>query len=71
MAHGFLRAIFEIFDRALDNLSRTTNILVDMLTNYETFEKKAKAIYEFEQDGDMLTHDIMKELNQTFLFFLT
>jgi predicted phosphate transport protein (TIGR00153 family) len=58
---------FEIFDRALDNLAKTTNVLVDMLNNFETFEKKAKAIYEFEQDGDMLTHDIMKELNQTFL----
>jgi len=58
---------FEIFDRALENLSRATNVLVDMLNNFETFEKKAKAIYEFEQDGDMLTHDIMKELNQTFL----
>jgi predicted phosphate transport protein (TIGR00153 family) len=61
---------FEIFDLALENLSRSSNVLVDILTNYttfETFEKKAKAIYEFEQDGDMLTHDIMKELNQTFL----
>jgi predicted phosphate transport protein (TIGR00153 family) len=61
---------FEIFDRALENLSRSSNVLVDILTNYttfENFEKRAKAIYEFEQDGDMLTHDIMKELNQTFL----
>jgi len=61
---------YEIFDRALENLSRATNVYVDILTNFstfETFEKKAKAIYEFEQDGDMLTHDIMKELNQTFL----
>ena len=61
---------FEIFDRALENLSRATNALLDILSNYstfETFEKRAKAIYEFEQDGDMLTHDIMKELNKTFL----
>jgi uncharacterized protein len=58
---------FEQFDRALENLTRTTNVLVDMLTHFETFEKKAKAIYEFEQEGDMLTHDIMKDLNKTFL----
>jgi len=61
---------FEIFDRALENLSRATNAYVDILTNFtnfETFEKRIKAIYEFEQDGDMLTHDIMKELNKTFL----
>lgn len=58
---------FEMFDRALENLSRTTNLLVDTLNNFDTFEKKAAAIYEFEQEGDMLTHDIMKELNKTFL----
>jgi len=58
---------FVQFDRALDNLSRAANVLVDMLNNFDTFEKKAKAIYEFEQEGDMLTHDIMKDLNKTFL----
>jgi uncharacterized protein len=58
---------FEQFDRALENLSRATNVLVDTFNNFENFEKKAKAIYEFEQEGDMLTHDIMKDLNKTFL----
>ncbi|HWR73300.1 MAG TPA: DUF47 family protein [Nitrospirota bacterium] len=61
---------FEILDKALDNLSKATNVLVDTFNNYSTFElfeKKAKVIYEFEQDGDMFTHDIMKELNKTFL----
>ncbi len=58
---------FEILDKALDNLVKATNVLVDGFNNFETFEKKARAIYEFEQDGDMLTHDVMKELNKTFL----
>jgi predicted phosphate transport protein (TIGR00153 family) len=58
---------FEQFDRALENVSRAANVLVDTLNNFETFEKKAKVIYEFEQEGDMLTHDIMKDLNKTFL----
>jgi uncharacterized protein len=58
---------FEQFDRALENLSRTANLLVDTFNNFEHFEKKVKAIYEFEQEGDMLTHDIMKDLNKTFL----
>ena len=58
---------FVQFDRALENLSKAANVLVDMLNNFDTFEKKAKAIYEFEQEGDMLTHDIMKDLNKTFL----
>lgn len=58
---------FEILDRSVENLSRATNVLVDTFIHFENFEKKAKAIYEFEQDGDMFTHDIMKELNKTFL----
>ncbi len=58
---------FEILDRALENLSKATNVLVDTFNNFDNFEKKAKSIYEFEQDGDMFTHDIMKELNKTFL----
>ena len=61
---------FEQFDRALENVSRAANLLVDTFNNFSTlenFEKKAKAIYEFEQEGDMLTHDIMKDLNKTFL----
>lgn len=58
---------YEMFDRALENLSRAANLLVDMFNNFEGFDKKAKSIYEFEQEGDMLTHDIMKELNKTFL----
>ena len=58
---------FEQFDLALKNLFRATNLLVDMLNNFETFEKRAKEIYEFEQEGDMITHNIMKDLNKTFL----
>ena len=58
---------FEILDRAVDNLARATDTLVDMFTNPQNFRTKVKEIYEFEQEGDILTHDIMKELNKTFL----
>jgi hypothetical protein len=61
---------FEMFDHALENLTRAADVLVDTFNNFESFEKfekRAKSIYEFEQEGDMLTHDIMKELNKTFL----
>ena len=58
---------FEQFDLAVKNLFSATNLLVDMLNNFETFEKRAKEIYEFEQEGDMITHNIMKDLNKTFL----
>lgn len=58
---------FELFDRAIDNLSKATDALVAMFRDFRDPEDKAKEIYEFEQEGDILTHDIMKELNKTYL----
>lgn len=60
---------YELFDRAIDNLSHTADLLVEAFKNFDTtdFEKNAKAIYAFEQEGDMLTHDILRNLNKTFL----
>lgn len=60
---------YELFDRAIDNLANCTDLLVETFKNFEKidFEKNAKAIYAFEQEGDMITHDIMRKLNQTFL----
>jgi len=60
---------YEIFDRALENVSHAADTLVEMLHSFDRteFAKQAKIIYEFEQEGDMLTHDIMKNLNKTFL----
>jgi predicted phosphate transport protein (TIGR00153 family) len=58
---------FEIFDRAIDNLSKASDHLVEMFKNPGEFKKQTKVMYEFEQEGDMLTHEIMKELNKTFL----
>jgi hypothetical protein len=58
---------FEIFDRAIVNLTRATSLLVDLMENFENIEQKAKEIYEVEQEGDLLTHDIMRRLNKTFL----
>jgi len=58
---------FEIFDRAALNVTKAAALLVSLLENFDNIEAKAKEIYEVEQDGDMLTHDIMKKLNKTFI----
>ena len=58
---------FELIDRAIDNLAKAADHLVEMFKDPADFEGKAKIMYEFEQEGDILTHDIMKELNKTFL----
>ena len=58
---------FEIFDRAVVNLTKGTALLVDLMENFDDIEKRAKEIYEVEQVGDLLTHDIMRKLNKTFI----
>lgn len=63
---------FELFDRAAMNVSKGASLLVSLMENCdkedcETFDATVKEIYEVEQEGDMLTHDIMKKLHKTFI----
>lgn len=58
---------FEIFDRASVNITKAATLLVSLMENFDNIDIRAKEIHELEQDGDMLTHDIMKKLNKTFI----
>jgi predicted phosphate transport protein (TIGR00153 family) len=58
---------FEIFDRASQNVTKAASLLVALLENYENVDSRVKEIYEVEQEGDILTHEIMKKLNKTFI----
>jgi predicted phosphate transport protein (TIGR00153 family) len=58
---------FEMFDLAINNVVNAADHLVAMFKDPQDFDKKAKVMHEFEQEGDILTHDIMKEMNKTFL----
>jgi len=58
---------FEIFDRASVNITKAATLLVSLMENFDNIAIRAKEIHELEQDGDMLTHDIMKKLNKTFI----
>ncbi len=58
---------FEIFDKTSQNLTKAATLLVSLMENFDNLEARAKEIHEIEQDSDMLTHDIMKKLNKTFI----
>ncbi|MDA8432170.1 MAG: DUF47 family protein [Nitrospiraceae bacterium] len=58
---------FEIFDRTSLNITKAASLLVELMENFDSLEARAKEIHEVEQDSDMLTHDIMKKLNKTFI----
>lgn len=58
---------FEPFDKTIDNLSKATDTLVAMFKDYSDAGAKTRLIHDLEQEGGILTRDIMKELNKTFL----
>jgi len=58
---------FAIFDQMASNASHATALLVDLFKNFDDLEDRVQKIYNAEQDGDMLTHDVMKKLNKSFL----
>lgn len=58
---------FGMFEKASRNLNKGAALLVEMMENFSDAEAKAKQIYEAEQEGDMLTHEVMRKLNKTFL----
>jgi hypothetical protein len=58
---------FEMFEKAALNVNRGAISLVEMMDNFGVAEVKAKEIYEAEQEGDMLTHEVLRRLNKTFI----
>lgn len=58
---------FEIFDRVSLNITKAGVLLVALMENFDRLEDRAKEIYEVEQEGDIMTHEIMKKLNKTFI----
>ena len=58
---------FEIFDKVAQNVNKGAQLLVTMMENFDQREARAKDIYDTEHEGDMLTHDIMKKLNSSFI----
>ena len=58
---------FEVFDRDSLNITKASVLLVALMEKFDRLEERAKEIYEVEQEGDVLTHEIMKNLNKTFI----
>ena len=56
---------FEIFDQAANNLTKATAYLVELCSDLSTLDDKARKIYDIEQKGDALTHEVMRRLKMT------
>ena len=69
MKSFFPRSIdfFELFDHASRNVIKVASLLVVVLQDMDNLEMISKEIRESEKEGDMMTHDIIKKLNKTFI----
>jgi predicted phosphate transport protein (TIGR00153 family) len=61
------REIFDLFEEAGANILRAADLLDQMLRNYPDRSTLARDILICEQEGDRITHDIVKRINQTFV----
>jgi predicted phosphate transport protein (TIGR00153 family) len=58
---------FEIFDGMGKNLVQASAILVAFFEDFNNMESKIKEIRDLEHDNDLLTHEVIRKLNQSFL----
>ena len=61
------RQFFDLFEEAGGNILRCAGLLEEMLRDYPERNELAREILIAEQEGDRITHDIIKRLNQTFV----
>src|SRR5256714_7670716 len=61
------REFFDLFEEAGGNILRAAGLLEEMLESYPDRSDLAREILICEQEGDRITHDIIRRLNQTFV----
>ena len=61
------REFFDLFEEAAGNGVRAADLLDQMLRGWPETSDMARDILICEQDGDRITHDIIKRINQTFV----
>jgi predicted phosphate transport protein (TIGR00153 family) len=62
------RQYFDLFEEAAGNIVRAAGLLDELLRNYpDRREELTREILICEQQGDRITHDIIRRLNETFV----
>jgi uncharacterized protein len=61
------RVFFDLFNKAGQNTLRASRLLQEMLEKWPDDGGLAREILLSEQEGDRITHDIVRRLNETFV----
>jgi uncharacterized protein len=58
---------FDLFDKQSEHIIHAASVLHELVHNFADARAKAHAIKEIEHQGDLITHEIVKRLNTTFI----
>jgi predicted phosphate transport protein (TIGR00153 family) len=58
---------FDLFERQAEHIIRAAELLHELVHNFSDARAKAHAIKEVEHQGDLITHEIVRRLNTTFI----
>jgi len=58
---------YDLFIDSAKSIHEASGMLVDLIKNYTDVENKVRNIEEMEHKGDKQVHDILQELNKTFI----
>jgi uncharacterized protein len=58
---------FELFENVGKNLLEASSALVEFFESFADMPAKIKSISDLEHENDLLTHEIIRKLNKTFL----
>jgi uncharacterized protein len=61
------RQFFDLFEQAASNMLAAAEVLDRMIADHPESAHLATEIRDLEHEGDKLTHDIVRRLNQTFV----
>jgi predicted phosphate transport protein (TIGR00153 family) len=65
LLRGSEREFFDLFERAAANNVRAAALLEDMLREFPESQVLARDILICEQDGDQITHEVIRRMNQS------
>jgi len=58
---------YNLFEESAQKLVAASEVLTDLLEHFENVEMKARRMKELEHEADNITHDIYKQVHQTFV----
>ena len=61
------RKFFDLFEKSAQNMVKTAQVLKGMVDTWEDVKGRVDEIAQMETEGDTITHQIMAQLNRTFV----